>query len=145
MAVALKGQGTTLDGQPVRRARPERPPIGFVGYRVQKEFDRQLPPAQRRTLGRVSTLNCAGAEYLEILAGRADFNLYRRTKPWDHAAGALMIEEAGGLAQRFDGTPYGPAGSIEGGIISAVSRNVMGEVRSVFETLEMPLLAVKPT
>ena len=102
MAVALKGQGVSLDGKPVRREKPARPPIGFVGYKVRKEFDRQLPPDRRRTLGRVSTLRCAGAEYLEILAGRADFNLYRMTKPWDHAAGALMVEEAGGEAQRFD-------------------------------------------
>ena len=95
MAVALKGEGATLDGAPVRRPKPARPPIGFVGYKIRNEFDRQLPPAKRGSLGRVSTMRCAGAEYLEILAGRADFNLYRMTKPWDHAAGSLMVAEAG--------------------------------------------------
>ena len=29
MAVALKGQGVTLDGEPVRREKPARPPIGL--------------------------------------------------------------------------------------------------------------------
>ena len=144
MAMALRGEGTTLDGAPVRRPKPVRPPIGFVGYKVKKEFDRQLPPAKRRTLGRVSTLNCAGAEYHEILAGRADFNLYRMTKPWDHAAGTLMIAEAGGEAQRFDGKPYAPAQAINGGLITAIHPQTLAQVRTLFEAVRMPLLAGLP-
>jgi fructose-1,6-bisphosphatase/inositol monophosphatase family enzyme len=144
MAVALKGQGVTLDGAAVKRPKPVRPPIGFVGYKVKKEFDRQLPPAKRRTLGRVSTLNCAGAEYLEILAGRADFNLYRMTKPWDHAAGTLMAAEAGGEAQRFDGKPYAPAQPINGGLITAIHPQTLAQVRTLFEAVRMPLLAGLP-
>jgi fructose-1,6-bisphosphatase/inositol monophosphatase family enzyme len=144
MAMALKGEGATLDGAPVRRPKPARPPIGFVGYKVKKEFDRQLPPAKRRTLGRVSTLNCAGAEYHEILAGRADFNLYRMTKPWDHAAGTMMIAEAGGEAQRFDGKPYAPAQPINGGLITAIHPQTLAEVRTLFEAVRMPLLAGLP-
>jgi fructose-1,6-bisphosphatase/inositol monophosphatase family enzyme len=144
MAMALKGEGVTLDGASVRRPKPVRPPIGFVGYKVKKEFDRQLPPAKRRSLGRVSTLNCAGAEYHEILAGRADFNLYRMTKPWDHAAGTLMIAEAGGEAQRFDATPYAPAQPINGGLITAIHPQTLAQVRTLFEAVRMPLLAGLP-
>ena len=144
MAVALKGEGVALDGTAVERPKPARPPIGFVGYKVKKEFDRQLPPASRRTLGRVSTLNCAGAEYLEILAGRADFNLYRMTKPWDHAAGTLMIGEAGGEAQRFDGKSYAPAQPINGGLITAIHPQTLAQVRTLFEAVRMPLLAGLP-
>src|SRR5262245_45234970 len=144
MAMALKGEGTSLDGVPVRRPRPVRPPIGFVGYKVKKEFDRQLPAAKRRSLGRVSTLNCAGAEYHEILAGRADFNLYRMTKPWDHAAGTLMIAEAGGTAQRFDGKPYAAAQPINSGLITAIHSQTLAQVRTLFEAVRMPLLAGLP-
>ncbi len=144
IAVALKGEGTTLDGAPVRRAKPERPPIGFVGYKVRKEFDRQLPLERRRSLGRVSTLRCAGAEYLEILAGRADFNLYRMTKSWDHAAGALMVTEAGGAAQRFDREPYGPAQALNAGLIAAIHPETLSEVRAVFDAVRLPLLAGLP-
>ena len=144
MAIAFKGQGVTLDGTPVVRAKPTRPPVGFVGYKVRKEFERQLPPAQRDSLGQVSTMNCAGAEYLEILSGRADFNLYRMTKPWDHAAGALMIAEAGGEAQRFDGQPYTPAQAVNGGLIAAVHPRTLAEVRGLFEAVRLPLLAGLP-
>jgi fructose-1,6-bisphosphatase/inositol monophosphatase family enzyme len=141
MAVALKGQGVTLDGTPAMDSSPGGAPDGFVGYKVIKAFDTQLAAAQRKRLGRVSTLRCAGVEYLEILSSRAAFSLYRITKPWDHAAGALMMAEAGGASVRFDGSPYGPAQPINAGVISATSQATLAEVRAVFEMVQMPLLA----
>jgi hypothetical protein len=42
---------------------------------------------------------------------------------------------------RFNGTPYGPAGSMEGGIITAVSPEVLVEVRAILDAVQMPLLA----
>jgi fructose-1,6-bisphosphatase/inositol monophosphatase family enzyme len=144
MAIALKGQGATLDGRPVRLEKKRRPPSGFIGFKVRKEFDRQLAPSQRQRLGGLTSLNCAGREYVELLGGHRDFSLYRRTKPWDHAAGALMVGEAGGQAVRFDGSRYGPAGDMDGGIITAASPEVLAEVRAIFEAVEMPLLAPRP-
>jgi fructose-1,6-bisphosphatase/inositol monophosphatase family enzyme len=141
MAMVAKGQGVALDDRPIRLEVKSRPPSGYIGFRVRKEFDRQLSAGQRARLGGLTSLNCAGREYIEILSGQRDFSLYRRTKPWDHAAGALMVSEAGGRAERFDGTPYGPAGSMEGGIITAVSPGVLTEVREVLEAVKMPLLA----
>ena len=141
MAMAAKGQGATLDGKPVRFAGKPRLPRGFIGFKVRKEFDRQLPPAQRQLLGNLTSLNCAGREYVEILSGHRDFSLYRQTKPWDHAAGALMVSEAGGLAERFDRTPYSPVGGLRSGIITAVSTEVMVRVSGALESVKMPLLA----
>jgi fructose-1,6-bisphosphatase/inositol monophosphatase family enzyme len=144
MAVALAGQGVTLDGAPVHGAYPTRPLIGFVGFKIRKEFDRQLPPAARQQLGRVSTLRCAGIEYLEMLSGRADFCLYRTTMPWDHAAGALMLTEAGGGAARFDGLPYAPAQPTHGGLTAAAHPQTLAQVRALFEAVRLPLLAGLP-
>ena len=141
IGIAIKGQGVTLNNQPIRLEATNRPPAGYIGFKVRKEFDRQLSPSQRARLGGLTSLNCAGREYIEILSGQREFSLYRRTKPWDHAAGALMVGEAGGQAERFDGTPYGPAGSMDGGIITAVSAGVLTEVREILEAVQMPLLA----
>jgi len=141
MAAVTKGQGVRLDDQPIRLETKGRPPSGYIGFKVRKEFDRQLSAGQRARLGGLTSLNCAGREYIEILSGQREFSLYRRTKPWDHAAGALMVGEAGGQAERFDGTPYGPAGSMDGGIITAVSAGVLTEVREILEAVQMPLLA----
>ncbi len=138
MAIALEGQGVTLDEIPVRRRQAERPPNGYVGFNVCKEFDRQLPPEQRRRLGVVYPGSCSGIEYLEILSGRADFNLYTRAMPWDHAAGTLMLTEAGGEGRRLDGQAYGPSQPTAGGVIAAIHPQVWSEVRIVFEAVRMP-------
>ena len=145
MAVASRGEGVMLDAQPVaRRPSDRRPLVGFVGYRIRKEFDRQLPQAQRGQLARLSTLNCAGAEYLELLNGRADFCIYRLTKPWDHAAGTLMMQEAGGDAVRFNGDSYEPAQPLNSGLITAARPDALAEARGLFEAVRLPLLASLP-
>ena len=144
MAIALRGEGVTLDDRPIApRPAAERAPVGYVGYRIRKEFDR-LPRTERSRLGRMSTLSCAGAEYLELLAGRSDFSIYRTTKPWDHAAGALMMGEAGGDAVRFDGKPYEPAQPLHSGLITAPDREALLAVRDLFEAVRLPLLAGLP-
>jgi fructose-1,6-bisphosphatase/inositol monophosphatase family enzyme len=141
MAAAEKGQGVTLDGVAVHGKAPVGRPNGLLGDRVRKEFDRQLSPVQRARLGDLTTLRCAGREYIEMLAGQFSFCAYRMTKPWDHAAGALMLTEAGGDALRFNGTPYGPADPMESGIMASPTLQVLAEVRAVFEAVQMPLLA----
>jgi fructose-1,6-bisphosphatase/inositol monophosphatase family enzyme len=144
MAVAGKGQGVTLDGVAVQ-GKPQAPrPNGLIGDRVRKEFDRQLSAEQRRRLGELTTLRCAGREYIEILDGRYGFNIYRMTKPWDHAAGALMLREAGGDALRFNGAPYGPADPMESGIIGAATHQILDDVKAIFESVRFPLLAPTP-
>ena len=78
MAVALKGQGVDPGRQPrCTASRPARPPIGAVGYKVRKEFDRQLPPAARPALGRVSSLQLRRHRVSRDPVRQCDFNLYR--------------------------------------------------------------------
>ena len=144
MCVAHKGQGVAVDGAPVRGRPPDRPLIGFVGPKARKEFDRQLSPAARGQLGHMSASSCAGLEYLDILSGQVDFSLYRTTKPWDHAAGTLMLAEAGGGSARFDGQPYTPAQPINAGLIAAAHPQTLAQVRALFEAVRLPLLAGLP-
>ena len=144
LAEAHRDGGVTLDGVPVAGRQPDRPLIGYVGYRIIKEFDRQLGEAQRAKLGRLSTLSCAGLEYIELLSGRADFNLYRMTKPWDHAAGSLMMREAGGGSVQFNGSPYAPTQSLAAGLISSTSGEALDEAKALLEAVQLPLLVPKP-
>ena len=46
----------------------------------------------------IRSLRCAGFDYLRLLAGELDFLLFSGVMPWDHAAGALLVRERGGLA-----------------------------------------------
>jgi fructose-1,6-bisphosphatase/inositol monophosphatase family enzyme len=49
---------------------------------------------------------CAAEQYPRIALGQNDIAFVNRTFPWDHAAGVLFLNEAGGRAARYDGTPY---------------------------------------
>lgn len=49
---------------------------------------------------------CAGEQYPRLVIGEADAALFWRALPWDHAPGALFLEEAGGRIRRRDGSPY---------------------------------------
>lgn len=144
LAVAERGAGVRFDGDLVRGKPAAAPLNGFVGYKIAKSFDEQLSPEQRGRLGTITTLRCAGAEYLEILAGRANFSLYRTTKPWDHAAGTLMMREAGGGAVQFGAAPYMPAQPLNAGLITASTEEALSEAKALLETSRVPLLTPKP-
>ncbi len=64
--------------------------------------------AVRDKLKPMQSLHCAGHEYLRMIAGESDYSFYTRTKPWDHIAGVLLHQEAGGYDRLLDGEPYLP-------------------------------------
>ena len=49
---------------------------------------------------------CAAEQYPRLALGIDDVSLFERTLAWDHAAGALWLNEAGGRAARPDGSAY---------------------------------------
>ena len=130
MAIAQKGRGTFINGQRVRLGQTVPPATALKGA-VSTVY---LPPSMKpqialgtRDMADTATSRCAGQDYLAILTGAKDFSLYYRTLPWDHAAGALMVAEAGGCAQRYDRTPYNPADD-KSGLLSASSPKLWQEL-----------------
>jgi fructose-1,6-bisphosphatase/inositol monophosphatase family enzyme len=49
---------------------------------------------------------CAAEHYPRLCLGENHVALFQRTLPWDHAAGALLLTEAGGHVARWSGQPY---------------------------------------
>jgi len=49
---------------------------------------------------------CCAEQYPRLGLGENDVALFQRTYAWDHAAGALWLNEAGGKAARIDGSTY---------------------------------------
>ena len=49
---------------------------------------------------------CAAEQYPRLALGVNDLSIFERTLAWDHAAGVLFLNEAGGKAARPDGRPY---------------------------------------
>ncbi|HEY2531811.1 MAG TPA: inositol monophosphatase family protein [Xanthobacteraceae bacterium] len=65
-----------------------------------------------------SWLRCAAHEYRMAAAGHCDLLFYNKLMPWDHAAGWLLHQEAGGYSAHFDGSPYRST-HLTGGLICA--------------------------
>lgn len=55
--------------------------------------------------------------------------LYWRTLPWDHAAGALSLREAGGVVARLDGAAYDPTNHGDG-LLAAGSADAWREAKT---------------
>ena len=49
----------------------------------------------------------ASLDLAAIAAGRGNVYFERTLSPWDHAAGELIVTEAGGLVRGFGDTPAG--------------------------------------
>ncbi len=106
---ASRGQGAFVNGARAR-VRPAEPAVARGGL-----LTRHLPPELRETVeaGRAAVHGaehhrCAAQRYFDIVGGHEHYALYYRTLPWDHLPGILLVEEAGGVARRFDGTPVSP-------------------------------------
>ncbi|MFD6951659.1 inositol monophosphatase [Nocardiopsis sp. TSRI0078] len=110
--VAERGAGTWRDGVRVRRSPAPASPAGMRGA----VLTRFLGPTARRRVEEAAPgfasvgpgTHCAGVDYPRLFEGELDFVLFHRTLPWDHAPGALMLTEAGGVSRRPDGSAYRP-------------------------------------
>jgi fructose-1,6-bisphosphatase/inositol monophosphatase family enzyme len=98
---AVKGGGTWCGG--TRRLLESRPVSGMIGSVARGDHDKLTERGLK-----VRQFGSAAHEYLALLDGSLDFSCYRRLHPWDHAAGTLMIAEAGGKAATLDGKRYRP-------------------------------------
>lgn len=114
--VAELGAGAYRDGE-----RLTRPPVGE---------DLRGVTSLRSWIGRViGTLRsleltwvCCGVDYPKLVEGEADYALYRKALPWDHAPGSLLLSEAGGFVGTFAGEPYRPQVPTSRGLIAAADR-----------------------
>ncbi len=84
---------------------------------------------------RIWSVRCSCHEYRLMAQGHADFCLTGSLNPWDHAAGALAVVEAGGAAGLVDGRPYTAATLGDGYLVTAKSQATLDRVRDVFAPL----------
>jgi fructose-1,6-bisphosphatase/inositol monophosphatase family enzyme len=100
--------GAWIDGERVT-ARPsgEEPPVAALSTVYMDPEERAQVLAHIAPLYRMVDIpRCAAEQYPRLVLGENDVSVFNRTLPWDHAAGALFLNEAGGRAARLDGTPY---------------------------------------
>lgn len=128
---AEKGAGARLDGERITLGAHKGPESAIHGALSTKYLPDELVPAA--VAGAVNFADtvasgCAGYDYRALATGRYQFQLYYRTLVWDHAPGALIITEAGGIARRYDGRPYRPEADGRG-LITACDAQTWAIVR----------------
>jgi fructose-1,6-bisphosphatase/inositol monophosphatase family enzyme len=108
--VAERGLGAFRDG--VRLLPLAEPPAArmsgtiFSGFMPRAQADELAARASRAAHELMPPTMCAAHEYAALARGRKDYALYYRILPWDHAAGALLLRELGGVARHPDGRDY---------------------------------------
>lgn len=135
--VATAGQGAFLiraDGKTTRlsvaRPVPVREMIASVSWQYMTEPVRSRVLHNLTGFGQIPNLRCAAATYRAIATGHIHVNLSRRTLPWDHAPGALIVAEAGGHVRKLDGGQWHPS-DIDGGLLSAPDEASWAMVRDI--------------
>ncbi len=106
---ALRGDGAQLEGRRIRVSKQNSLDGALVGtgfpYRAdEKTIDRylhMLKPVLQNTSG-IRRPGAAALDLAYLAAGRLDGFWEFGLKPWDMAAGVLMIREAGGIVSELD-------------------------------------------
>jgi fructose-1,6-bisphosphatase/inositol monophosphatase family enzyme len=107
LCVAHRGKGAFVDGEKII-ARPtgEDPPVAAISLVFTEGARRQAVKQAAADYRHVDVPYCAAEQYPRLALGVNDLSIFERTLPWDHAAGALWLNEAGGKCARLDGSPY---------------------------------------
>lgn len=109
---ARRGAGAFLNGRPLRVSSS----TGIEGAIVATGFAYERGEYVRRTLQTVQALfdhklrgirrfGAAALDLCWVAAGRLDGYFELKLQPWDFAAGALLVEEAGGRVSDAEGRP----------------------------------------
>lgn len=120
LTTARLGGGAVHDGRHVRvpttpTRRPGRDAVRRP--RVRLTHPVYLSDDHRTRLDRLRTgrytveeSTSAGLEYVDVVLGHTDALVYTWGHPWDHAAGLLLLKEAGGTSHNVDGSPFALTG-----------------------------------
>ena len=108
LCTAHRGKGAFVDGERITaRETGETPPVAAISLIFMDEAKREATKENISPHYRLVDIPyCAAEQYPRLALGENDVSIFERTLAWDHAAGVLWLNEAGGKAARPDGSPY---------------------------------------
>ncbi|SFH67490.1 inositol monophosphatase family protein [Planctomicrobium piriforme] len=111
MFSAAKGQGAHLNGQPIQVSENRELSHAMCMASLPVKVDRSHPAVQKflEILEVAQTVQRTGSAALNLCAvasGRIDAFWSQSLKPWDMAAGILIVEEAGGKVTKTGGGEF---------------------------------------
>jgi len=111
---AARGRGADLDGHPlrVREGGSLGDALIATGFGYASAMRGEQAGVLTRVLPRVRDIRRGGSAALDlawVAAGRLDGYFERGGNPWDWSAGSLLVREAGGAIEPYEGEPPGLA------------------------------------
>lgn len=105
---AKAGEGAFVDGERVTaKTTGSDTPVAAISRMFLTEDQRaQVDAKLAPHYSLVDIPRCAAEQYPRLALGENDVSSFKRTYAWDHAAGVLWLNEAGGKAARLDGSEY---------------------------------------
>lgn len=114
-------------------AKPQADLMGYIPFSLLSPEAKTLVGAKLPKVQLISTLRCSAHEYRMLAQGAIDFVMGTRMTPWDHAAGVLLCQQAGGHAAMLDGRAY--TAMEQGYLLCASSKAVWDDVADLFSAL----------
>ncbi len=111
---AVSGGGAFCNGKPIKVSACESLEQGLAAtgfpYDIEGKIDEVMGLVRKLLLNCRGLRRCGAAalDLAHVAAGRYDVFLEFDLKPWDSAAGVLLVNEAGGRVSRMDGGAYCP-------------------------------------
>lgn len=126
---AKAGEGAFVNGERIHsRTTGQTPPVTAVSRMFLTEEQRAMVDAKLAPYyTMVDIPRCAAEQYPRLALGENDISSFKRTFAWDHAAGVLWLNEAGGKAARLDDTEYRVDEHGKPGLIGASSPAIWDE------------------
>ncbi len=107
--IAVRGQGATLNGTPIHVSTVSRLADGLIGFGtspyVREKAHDTFIRVEKIFLQALEVRRCgtASLDMAYVACGRLDAFFEMSILPWDHAAGLLLVLEAGGRATNLQG------------------------------------------
>ncbi len=123
------GEGAFVNGERIKaKTTTSEPPVAaisriFLTEEQRAQVDAKLAPHYAL----VDIPRCAAEQYPRLALGENDVSSFKRTYAWDHAAGVLWLNEAGGRAARLDGSEYRVDEHGKPGLVGASSPAIWDE------------------
>ena len=111
MFLAARGAGATLNRRPLRPSENAELSQAMLVASLPVATSAEDPAVRRflKLIPHAQTIQRTGSAALNlayVAAGRVDGYWSTSLKPWDMAAGVVLVQEAGGLVTRIDGSPF---------------------------------------
>ena len=111
---AQKGQGAFCNGKPIHVSKTEdfsKSLLATGFFSDENEAMNQQLKIFNNLIRKARGIRRAGAAAYDMaLVSSGVFDLFweKNLKPWDTAAGQLLVEEAGGVVKTYEGNPFNP-------------------------------------